>query len=60
MSDRILRRPEVERAIGLSASTLYKMMEDGLFPRPLRIGRRAVGWPESVVRNWIESRNSAS
>ena len=56
MTDRILRRPEVELRTGLSRSTLYAMIAEGSFPRPLRIARRAVGWPESVVEAWICSR----
>ncbi|GGE41418.1 helix-turn-helix transcriptional regulator [Actibacterium pelagium] len=49
---RILRRPEVEARIGLSRSTLYKMMSDGDFPRPIRLGKRAVGWRESDIEDW--------
>jgi hypothetical protein len=29
-----------------SSSSIYAMMESGDFPRPIRIGRRAVAWPE--------------
>jgi prophage regulatory protein len=56
---RILRRPAVEDATGLSTSTLYAMMKEGRFPRPLLIGKRAVGWPENVIHDWIESRTEA-
>ena len=52
----ILRRPEVERRTGLSRSTLYAMMAEGVFPKPVRLGKRAVGWRESDVLAWLESR----
>jgi prophage regulatory protein len=52
----ILRRPQVEACTGLSRSTLYAMMAEGKFPQPLRLGRRAVGWPEAVISAWLESR----
>lgn len=52
-ADRILRRPEVLERIGLSRSSLYLMMDEGRFPRPLRIGRRAVGWKASAIDAWI-------
>ena len=55
MAERILRRPEVETRIGLSRSTIYAMMAEGRFPKPVRLGRRAVGWPESTITNWLES-----
>lgn len=48
----LLRRPEVERQTGLSRSTIYEKMEAGTFPRPRRIGRRAVAWPQAEIEAW--------
>ena len=59
MVARILRRPEVEDRTGLSRSTLYAMIAEGTFPRPIRLGKRAVGWPEKAVSDWINERESA-
>ena len=58
MSDRnrILRRPEVEARTGLSRSTIYAMMAENRFPASLLLGRRAVGWTESAISQWLESR----
>lgn len=59
MTERILRRPEVQQLVGLSRSSLYSRMETGDFPRPIRLGgpnSRSVGWPESVVQQWIADR----
>jgi prophage regulatory protein len=58
MVARILRRPEVETRTGLSRSTIYAMMADGTFPKPIRLGKRAVGWRESDIAEWLESRTS--
>lgn len=58
MTDRILRRPEVQTRIGLSRSTIYEGIAQGQFPRPIRIGRRAVGWPESIIDTWIAQRSN--
>ena len=49
---RLMRRPEVERETGLSCSTIYRMMEEGTFPRPRRIGARAVAWTTSEIEAW--------
>ena len=57
-ADRFLRRPEVEALTGLARATIYQQMATGRFPRPVRIGRRAVGWPQSVIDNWIEERKA--
>ena len=58
MSDSLLRRPDVERLTGLSRSAIYAAMSRGEFPRPVRIGRRAVGWPQSFVDAWIAARKA--
>ena len=57
---KILRRRAVEEVTGLSRSTLYAMMADGWFPRPVKLGKRAVGWHETEVMNWLQSRTGAS
>jgi prophage regulatory protein len=55
----IFRRSTVLELTGLSTSTIYAMMARGDFPRPVRLGIRAVGWRESDVRDWLESREQA-
>ena len=60
MVERILRRPEVESRTGLSRSTIYAMMAEGLFPKPVRLGKRAVGWTDSTIDEWLESRIEAA
>jgi prophage regulatory protein len=56
MTERILRRPEVEARTGLSRSTLYAQMAEGAFPKPVRLGKRAVGWTESAIAHWLAQR----
>ncbi len=56
MANRLLRRPEVEARTGLARSTLYAAMTAGTFPRPVRIGRRAVAWSEDAVERWVAHR----
>jgi prophage regulatory protein len=56
----IIRLKAVLKMTGLSRSSVYSMMGKGCFPTNVSIGARAVGWVESEVRNWIDSRISAS
>lgn len=51
-----LRRPEVEARVGLSRSSIYAFMATGHFPKPIRIGARAVAWRLSDIEDWISSR----
>jgi prophage regulatory protein len=55
MTETILRRPYVEKRCGLSRSTIYQLMAEGRFPRPVRLGKRAVGWRESDVTRWLDA-----
>ncbi|MFH1885210.1 MAG: AlpA family phage regulatory protein [Pseudomonadota bacterium] len=55
-SPRILRRRDVEGMVGLKRSSLYAAIQAGTFPRPVRLTPGAVGWRESEVLEWIESR----
>lgn len=60
VTERLLRRDEVERITGLSRSTLYTMMRHDKFPAAVRINERAVGWFESEVMEWVASRPRAT
>lgn len=55
----ILRRRQVEELTGLARSTLYKLIKEGLFPVPVRLGSRAVGWRYKEIEAWIETREAA-
>ena len=57
-TDRLLRRPEVQTLTGLARATIYRDMAMGCFPRPVKIGKRAVAWPKSVIDEWIEARKT--
>ena len=54
--DRLLRREEVETRCGITRSSLYRLMREGLFPRPVKVGKRAVRWLESEISGWLQSR----
>jgi prophage regulatory protein len=55
-SERILRRPEVENRTGLPRSSLYRLVAQGAFPKQRRLSPSTVGWLESEVSDWINSR----
>lgn len=56
MVHKIFRRPAVEAATGLSRSSIYALMAAGKFPRPIRIGGRAVGWLETDIAEYQQRR----
>jgi len=52
----ILRLPDVKASTGLSRSTIYLRVAEGTFPKPVRLGGRAVGWLEAEVQEWLQGR----
>lgn len=56
MLETILRRPQVERATGLTRSTIYERMAAGTFPKCVRLDGRQVGWFESEIFAWQQKR----
>ena len=57
---RLLRRPEVEARTGLRRAAIYSAIKAGKFPRPVRIGDRAVAWSEAEIDGWIAERIAES
>lgn len=50
----ILRRKQVESRTGLSRSTIYLRIQEGTFPKPIKLGgSRAVGWLENEITAWL-------
>ena len=52
MVQKIYRLPEVMSLTGLSRSSIYLRISKQEFPKPLKLGRRAVGWPEATIIAW--------
>jgi prophage regulatory protein len=57
--DTMLRSKEVLRLIGVSESSLKRMVLDGRFPKPMRLSPRRIGWPARDVRMWLDGLDGA-
>ncbi|MAX56789.1 MAG: transcriptional regulator [Alcanivoracaceae bacterium] len=53
---RIMRLKEVMDTTGLGRSYIYKLIADGVFPKPVPLGARATGWVSDEVESWILER----
>ncbi|RZQ03765.1 AlpA family transcriptional regulator [Vibrio vulnificus] len=53
---KFLRIQDVMSLTGLGRSTIYKFMDEDIFPKTIPLGGRAVGWLESEIEEWMESR----
>ncbi|ELX2276459.1 TPA: helix-turn-helix transcriptional regulator [Yersinia enterocolitica] len=58
--ERILRKKEVLHLTGISNATVYRLIAKGDFPAAKKLtGGRAVGWLESDITKWVNSRKPA-
>ena len=48
-TNRLMRMPAVIASSGNGRSTVYRRIAEGLWPEPVKIGPRAVGWPAAEV-----------
>ena len=61
-TQRIIRLPETSNCTGKKRSTIYDTLNpkspryDSSFPKPVKLGARAIGFYESEIQAWIESR----
>ena len=53
---RFIRPSEVLQMIGVSRTTLWRMVRDGLFPAPVRITDRSRGYVLDDVEAWMRER----
>jgi prophage regulatory protein len=54
---RFIRPGQVIEMIGVSRSTLRRMVEDGTFPQPVRITKRNAGYVLEAVEAWMQARS---
>jgi prophage regulatory protein len=51
---RILRLPQVQDVVGLRRSAIYDRIQNGAFPRPIKLGR-ASGWVAAEIEAWLSN-----
>jgi prophage regulatory protein len=50
-----MRKHEILTLFGISHSALYDKMRNGCFPKPVKLGLRAVGWPENEIFSTLDA-----
>ncbi len=57
---RFVRPGEVVKMLGVSRTTLWRMVQAGAFPRPVQITERNRGYLLDDVQAWMQARLEAS
>ncbi len=57
--DRLVDMAFITAYTGLTDKWFYKIIKDGEFPKPIKLGRSS-RWTESEVKTWLKKRIEAS
>jgi prophage regulatory protein len=52
---KFLRLPSVINKVGLSRSQIYKLIQQGDFPEPVKIGPKISVWIEEKLEMWMDA-----
>lgn len=52
----LIRLNQVKECTGLGRSSIYKYMSDGLFPKSVSLGDRAVAWVGTEIEEWVQNK----
>ena len=59
-NNRFLKLKEVMNITGIARSTIYFWMKQRLFPTPIKLGERSIGWLEADIESWMDERIAES
>jgi prophage regulatory protein len=57
---RFIRLREVMKIVPLSRSRIFELMDDGRFPRNVKLSERASAWSEAEIVAWCAERLAQS
>ena len=57
---RLIDRAEVQKILGIGKSTVFRMVNDGRLPQPIRIGSNCIRWRVKDVLAAIEKLETAT
>ena len=52
----LLKIQKVIELTTLSRSTIYRLVESGKFPKPVKLTTRTIGWVEEEVRKFLQEK----
>jgi prophage regulatory protein len=54
---KFIRPHQLAKMLGVSTVTLWRWRKERILPEPLSIGPRFIGWPSSIIDQWINDQN---
>lgn len=59
LNDKMVDMKFITKFTGLTDKWFYKLIQDGEFPKPIKLGRSS-RWMQSEVENWVKQRINQS
>ena len=59
MLKKIYKATEVAEYVNVSKSQIYKLVQQGRLPKPIKLGERGSGWLITEIDAWLQSRVDA-
>ncbi len=53
VQDKFIRFGSLAEMVGLSRTTIYRLEQQGQFPKRVKLGSNSVAWRMSEVLNWM-------
>ena len=60
MEDRYIRLKELALMLSLAKSTIYRLIKENKFPKPIKLTVRTSVWRLSVINQWIADKENAT
>ena len=52
----LLNLRDVTSRTGLSRSSIYRLIDEGDFPKAVKLGKRTLSWPDTEIEDWIQAK----
>ena len=53
---RAIKLPKVKEITSLSNATIYRLIQQGAFPKQIKLSERTVVWNMDEIDNWLEEK----
>lgn len=54
-----VKQPQILQVVPISASSLWRWVRDGMFPRPIKLSDHCSVWRVADVRQWMQQQQAA-
>ena len=55
IEERFIRLPELIKLVAFGRSTIWRKVQEGVFPKPIKVSSRVTVWRFSEIMNYINN-----